>query len=441
MGFLRTWHARIALILGLTAALMANALGAQTIVDLSQHTNLKGTFLIQQPKAENLRVDLFFEVGESDNSGPEGLSHYVEHLVAWSADRANRDNLHARSMNAWASSFFTNYHNLGPHDRLSNILSFAAGVFEPIELQRSFMRSERNIVEREFDLGYTENVGNRLYLAVLKALYPDHARGRSTIGSRESIRQITVEQALAFHQQNYSADRATLLISGNLDADDVVGLLQQKFSDLPVVPFGPRPFTQPLTAPQEAPVVLRTTATTTPSVLTVYHAQPSENAPTGQDLATFDLLQQLLMSALPGGLNKPLYFDDFWVENVESWIDFQPGLHPQLHVWEQPDVDVTPEDLLTQIDATLRQIAQDGIPADSLETVRASLIETRQRLMKEPDAQRRYAHNTALHLPAPLSFEASIKLLEAVTLEQVNTALRRLVYSKQHASGIAFPKE
>ena len=211
----------------LALALMFGALSAhaQTIVDLTQHTNLKGAFLIQQPDAENARVEMFFDVGESDNLGPEGLSHYVEHLVAWSADRANKDNLHARGMNAWASGFFTNYHNQGPHDRLPAMLGFAARIFEPIELKQDFMRSERNIVEREFDLRYAQNATNQLYLAVTQALFPGHARGRSTIGTRNSIRSIAVEDALAFHRAHYSAKRATLLISGNLQADDVVAQL------------------------------------------------------------------------------------------------------------------------------------------------------------------------------------------------------------------------
>ena len=441
MGFLRKLQSFVGLIVGLGAAHFGGVLGAQTILDLTHHTNLKAAFLIQQPEAQNVRVEVFLDVGESDNTGPEGMSHYVEHLVASNADRANSDNLHARSMNAWANSFFTNYHNLGTRDRLPEMIDFAARVFQPIELKQSFMRSERSIVEREYDLRYAESATNQLYLAAMKALYPGHARGRATIGSRRSIRQITIEDALAFHAGNYSADRATLLISGNLHADDVVGKLQRAFSDLPVLDHAPRPFALPLPAPQSTPVILRTAATTQPSVLSVFHGKPLGRTATGHDLATYDLLEAVLVSSLVGGLNKPLYFDDFWVETVESWIDFHPQLHPQLFVWAQPDVDVTPTALVAQIDATLHQIADSGIPTESLETVRADVIATRQRLMKETNEQRRYAHITALHLAAPLSFHDSIQLLEDVTLDQLNAALRRLVDTRQHVNAIAYPKE
>lgn len=436
-----TFQKMLRLFAGLCAAVVANVAWAQTIVDLTDQTNLKGAFLIQQPEAQNVRVEVFFDVGESDNTGPEGLSHYVEHLVGWSADRANSDNLHARRMNAWANSFFTNYHNLGGRRRLPEMMGFAARVFQPIELKPSFMRSERNIVEREFDLNYTESPLNQLYLAVIQALYPGHARGRATIGSRESIRQITVEQALAFHMDNYSADRATLLISGNLQVIDVLRDLRQTFSALPVVPHAQRPHAMALPDAQSTPVFLETASTTKSSVLSVFHAQPMERGPTGQDLATYDVLEALLASALPGGLSKPLYFDDFWVETVESWIDFHPHLHPQLLVWAEPDVDVTASALAAQVDAALRKIADEGIPAESFETVRKDVIVTRQRLLQEITRQRQYAHLTARHLGAPLSFADSVQLLENVTLDQMNAALRRFVYSTQRVSGIAYPKE
>lgn len=441
MDFLTKLRTLLRLLLCWNAVIFAGVASAQTVVDLTQHTNLKGAFLVQQPDAQNVRVELFFDVGESDNSGPEGLSHYVEHLVAWSADRANSDNIHARRMNAWANSFFTNYHNAGPPARLTEMLSFAARVFQPIELQRSFMRSERNIVEREFDLRYAGSAQNQLYLAVSSALYPDHARGRSTIGSRQSIQQISVDDAIAFHRQNYSADRATLLISGDLQVDDVLEKLTHSFADLPVIPYPPRAYSLPLSAPQSAPVVLNSAATTKTLVASVLHAKPLERAPTGQDLAAYNVLDAVLMSSLVGGLNKPLYYDDFWVESVEGWFDFQPQLQPQLFVWAVPDAEVSASDLVQQIDQTLRAIADEGIPAASFETVRADVIETRTRLMQDVERQRRYAHLTARHLGAPLSLRDSISLLEGVTLDQVNASLRRLVYSPQRINGIVQPKD
>ncbi|MFK7875580.1 MAG: M16 family metallopeptidase [Paracoccaceae bacterium] len=414
---------------------------SQTIQDLTDQTNLKGAFLIQQPDAQDIRVDLFLDVGESDNTGPEGLSHYLEHLVGWNADRANKDNLHARQMNAWANSFFTNYHNLGGQAQLPKMMEFAARVFQPVDLDRSFMRSERNIVEREFDLRMTENTLSRLHLAVMKALYPGHARGRSTIGSRQSIRQITVEDALNFHRATYSADRATLLISGNLDKQDVVDALQQSFSDLPVQPTSLRPHALPLQTPRQTPVQIETTTTTQPVVLSAFHALPLNRPATVYDLASYDLLGAVLVSSLDGGLNRPLYFDDFWVTSVESWINFHPNLHPQLLIWARPDVDVSVSDLVAHLDTTLAKIAKQGIPSASFETVRADVIATRQRVMTDTNAQRTYAHLTARHLPAPLALEDSIPLLKQVTLQDVNAALKRLVQSPQRATGIALPKE
>lgn len=65
---------------------------------------------------------MFVPVGEVDRTGPEGLAHYLEHLVVWSADKVHGEGLRNREMNAWTSPYWTTYWNRGPIDAFENMM-------------------------------------------------------------------------------------------------------------------------------------------------------------------------------------------------------------------------------------------------------------------------------------------------------------------------------
>jgi len=70
------------------------------LLDLSAYGSFKKTFFIPEPTARDVEVRVFVPVGEVDRTGPEGLAHYLEHLVVWSADKVHGEGIRNRTMNA-----------------------------------------------------------------------------------------------------------------------------------------------------------------------------------------------------------------------------------------------------------------------------------------------------------------------------------------------------
>lgn len=110
------------------------------VIDLTEHTSLKRAYLIEQPKAEFVTVQMLLNVGEADFDGPEGLAHYLEHLVWYSADKAHGDGAKNRISNAWTNNLFTNYWNSGSPRNLKTMLGDSAKVFKPIDVDPTFAR-------------------------------------------------------------------------------------------------------------------------------------------------------------------------------------------------------------------------------------------------------------------------------------------------------------
>ena len=134
----------------LVALLVGWASTAQAdLIDLTEYGDFNKIYFIPQPEAKNVEVRLLIPVGEVDRTGPEGLAHYLEHLVVWSADKVHGDGFRKREMNAWTSAFWTTYWNRGSKATFENMIRNARAVFEPLDLTQEFMLTERDVVERE----------------------------------------------------------------------------------------------------------------------------------------------------------------------------------------------------------------------------------------------------------------------------------------------------
>ncbi len=63
----------------------------------------------------------------------------------------------------------------------------------------------------------------------LSAMFGAHPVGRPVIGSVESITTMTRAQLHSFHVRRYTPERMVVAVAGNIDHDEVVGLVREHF--------------------------------------------------------------------------------------------------------------------------------------------------------------------------------------------------------------------
>lgn len=200
------------------------------IVDLTEHAPFKSTFLVKAA-SQMTRVAVHLPVGEADLTGPEGLAHYLEHLVWFYADRVYDAGLKERISNAWTNPFWTTYWNQSDQKELSSMLQMVGRVFESVELAPSFMREERGIVEQEFDFSQRENPFRQIFTRSVRRLYADHGFGSSVIGTPATLARISPEDALAFHQARYRMQDVVLLVFGPVPETELRSLMSEIYAD------------------------------------------------------------------------------------------------------------------------------------------------------------------------------------------------------------------
>ena len=69
---------------------------------------------------------------------------------------------------------------------------------------------------------------------ILKTLYPKgHPYSWTVIGEMEDLTNATVDDVKAFHKKFYSPNNATLVISGDINKEDVKTLVEKYFGEIP----------------------------------------------------------------------------------------------------------------------------------------------------------------------------------------------------------------
>lgn len=410
------------------------------VIDLTSHTSLKGAFLVPQPHAEFVTAQLLLNVGEADHVGPEGLAHYLEHLVWYSADKAHDGLSKDRVANAWTNILFTNYWNASEASKLGDMLAASARVFAPIDLEPAFSKSERDIVVREFDLRKVDNPSGQLYNRMRKTLIPGHALARSVIGSRESLGEITPQMATSFKDKWYLPGNATLLISGPVTAAAVIPKLEEYLIDLPAGNGLDHPWLSPIKWDGRN---VRTT---------LQHSKISEaffsihiKAPVPSKMKSeqanraTDLLSELLNSSTLGSPRKALYYDDFVLNSIDVsvWVDRADTIN--LWVTATPDLGVEIEEA---IEATWKYFQTlSSFPQQSFEQVYQDKIDTYLRKKRYASVEERVAFEGLLERGVPFSSNEYLEDMKAVTLPMLDRLISTLQSDGISVIGLAYPKD
>ena len=191
---------------------------------------------------ELVEVDVRYQVGSSsDPEGKAGLAHFVEHLMflqrpegASSPPLMHYIQRTTTFFNAYTNWDTTHYMALGRKENLENFLQIEAmrlfygcQTITPEEFER-----EREVVRNEIRQR-TGTPEGQIQQLILSDVYPKaHAYARSIGGNDEQLSNITLKDACDFIARHYVPANATLIVAGNTNREEVVGLVQKWFGKL-----------------------------------------------------------------------------------------------------------------------------------------------------------------------------------------------------------------
>jgi zinc protease len=195
--------------------------------------------LFPDPSKQTITVNITYLVGSRvEGYGETGMAHLLEHLVFKGSKKhpnvAKELTDHGASPNGSTWYDRTNYFETfsATDENLKWALDLESDRMVNSFIAKKDLESEFSVVRNEFEAG--ENYPSRILMErVLSAAYLWHNYGKSTIGSKEDIERVPIENLKAFYKKYYQPDNAILMVTGKVDEAKTLALVSHYFGPIP----------------------------------------------------------------------------------------------------------------------------------------------------------------------------------------------------------------
>lgn len=195
--------------------------------------------LFPDPSKQTITVNMTYLVGSRvEGYGETGMAHLLEHLLFKGSknhpDIPKELTDHGSYPNGSTWYDRTNYFETfsATDENLNWALSLESDRMINSFIAKKDLQSEFSVVRNEFEMG--ENYPSSILMErVMSAAYVWHNYGKSTIGSKEDIERVPIENLQAFYKKYYQPDNAVLMVTGKIDEAKVLSLITKYFASIP----------------------------------------------------------------------------------------------------------------------------------------------------------------------------------------------------------------
>lgn len=187
------------------------------------------------PGLRSATLGLWVGLGSCDEvPALAGVTHFLEHLLFKGTVRRTALDISAEldavggELNAFTGKEYTCYHSRVLAGDIPKAVDVLCDMVTSSVLPAGEVESERNVILEEIAL-HDDDPDDLVHDAFTLALYGDSPLGRPISGTAESISALRRDQIRGYYRRRYTADRLVFSAAGNVDHTLLVGLVQQAF--------------------------------------------------------------------------------------------------------------------------------------------------------------------------------------------------------------------
>jgi zinc protease len=195
--------------------------------------------LFPDPSKSTITVNVTYLVGSRhEGYGESGMAHLLEHMVFKGTPRHPNipQELTAHGARPNGTTWYdrTNYFETftATEENLRWALDMEADRMVNSFIAKKDLETEFSVVRNEFESGENDPSGV-LMERVLSTAYLWHNYGKSTIGSKEDIERVPIENLQAFYRKYYQPDNAVLTVAGKFDEAKTLAMINEYFGVIP----------------------------------------------------------------------------------------------------------------------------------------------------------------------------------------------------------------
>jgi zinc protease len=218
--------------------------GPRLVVEKHRLDNGLGILLVSDRSAPVVAYHTWLRVGSRhEPPGRTGMAHLFEHLMFNRTEHLAAGELDQRmealggESNAATWVDWTFYHDVAPAAALPSLVELEAERMQHLVLDHDEVESEREVVLNERRERVDDDVEGRLAEEVYRLAFARHPYGHPTIGWREDIAAITIDDARAFYRTYYAPNNATLVVVGDFEPAAALGLIAAAYGPMAPAPI------------------------------------------------------------------------------------------------------------------------------------------------------------------------------------------------------------
>jgi predicted Zn-dependent peptidase len=388
------------------------------------HRLSNGLQIVGQPMPdfESVAVSYFVRTGSRDEYDPAiaGVSHFLEHMVFKGTKSLNWQeitlefNKIGAELNAFTSHEATVFYARVLGEYLDRAVELLSDMMYP-RLDESDFETEKEVIINEIARSEDQPY-NYTYRQLMQTYFGGHPLGHDVLGSRDSIRNMHIEQMRNYWQRRYAANNLILSVAGKFDWDHIVELAEKHCTNWRTGDTG----------------------------RDVAHYEPAQSI--NNIMVNEQLKQQIMIIAMPAvDIKDPDYYAAALGGSILGdsdgsrlyWNIYQRGLAESASagVWAMEGTGIllmeansTPEDaprVLKLLRAELDSLLNDGIYEDELRRAKDKLISGIVLSSESTFARMRSLASDWVTEGRLISVEEEVERVEKVTTEDVMRALKR----------------
>lgn len=337
--------------------------------------------IVQEDKrAPTVTHMIWYRVGSMDEqSGTTGVAHVLEHMMFKGTQKLKPGDFSAKVAalggrdNAFTGKDYTAYHQQIEKSHLAEVMALEADRMQNLTMDKNEFAKEIKVVMEERRLRTDDQPIAKVYEALNATAFVASPYHNPVVGWMDDLQNMTAADALAWYERWYAPNNATMVVTGDVDAQQVRAMAEKYFGKIPVK-------TLPTTKPRNEPlqngirrVVVKAPAEN-PYVVLAFKVPTLRDVEKDDDVHALDVLAAVLdgydNARLPARLVR--------TERIANSAGASYGAiarGPSLFTLDGvPAKDTTIEQLEQKLRAEVTRIANDGVSAAELKRVKTQLI-------------------------------------------------------------------
>ncbi|HEY9210166.1 MAG TPA: pitrilysin family protein [Methylotenera sp.] len=324
---------------------------------------------------------VWYRAGSLDEvNGKTGVAHVLEHMMFKGTKQVKAGQFSrliaaaGGKENAFTSTDYTCYFQQLEKSHLPLSFKLEADRMANLQLTDEEFAKEIKVVMEERRWRTDDKPQSKVNEAFQGAVYRAHPYSRPVIGFMNDLENMTADDAREWYNNWYAPNNATLVVVGDVKAEEVYKLAKQHFGKL-------KPKVLPVRKPQVEPaqigerrVVIKAPAKL-PYLLMGYHVPALTNPDTDWEPYALEVLAGVLSGNPAARLNQRLVRESKLAIDASAGYDLMARGRQSIFA-----LDATPSEgrTVADVEAALIQqietIKESGVTAEELERVKAGVI-------------------------------------------------------------------